>query len=81
MSGKPASPELPIFEVHESEKHYSIYADGRVTGFDPEASIIKRIPIVLEEMKARYSTSCQAVPRPDTSLSPALEGFSQGAPE
>jgi hypothetical protein len=44
----------PIFEILSESKHFKIYADGRVEGFE-SAVVINRIPTALFEAKLGFT--------------------------
>ena len=36
----------PIFEIFDGDKHYKIYINGRVEGFDSTVQVINQIPFL-----------------------------------
>ena len=71
----------PIFEVIVADKHYKIYENGRIEGFEPGAIVKNRIRARMRREMLNYSNRSKASACPISNPKPTREGWSQSTAE
>lgn len=61
--------ESPIFEVIDGDRHYKIWANGKVEGFNPDGVlIVNRAAALIAQMKARHLVEVAHLGSPQTEI-------------